>query len=1202
MNAQFTVTINQNASNLTPVSPCGTNFKCSLIQSAYNQATVVIKYGGANVDNTWTYVGCQYLGWGGGVVGSPGAAGGSTPTYYILLNHTGKTITWSTTEPTCGLPDPEIKISPASLTPFSTCPGTVSQSQSITVTGSNLQNNISISGVTGYQYSTDNGSTWGTAGDGTSLPAGGGVLLIRLAAGGTAGANLNGTITLSSTGAQDIGVPLSGSIKTPAVTFRGVTNINFCPSDEEVTLESLPEKNCADWDITYSWEKDGTTIAGATEASYTITNPTSDDNGDYMITAIYDGTTLATHIFHLFTPAGTDSYQPVLTGDGEGCPDETVEISISNAPSSGMVYIWYNNGIVIPNENGSALSLTLAEDETYAITVKAIDVCGSESLISGTWTIAVLGEEDGCDSCDGTPVFNIDFGTGPAGALTSSACSACQYITTNVPFNQNLIDHPDWYPVGHVLFNNGRAYDVNTNQINGAEGYFFFCAGDYATFFTLQKGDLDRNQKYLLSFNMIYAGKHSIGAFSLILKNKETGGTLLSTAATSSWKTYNIEINGGDIIDGINFTASGTAAGNIRIAFDNISLTPICSLNFRITKSTEDYCESGVTLSVQQTSIDLTGATYLWKVWDESTTQFINAPGTNNGPTYTVSGPIEEDVRYSVTVTVNGESKTKEVTLACVKDPDCSEGKYVFVWTGNSDSNWNNPANWESESGISRPRSCDDIVLNGDVPRYPVLTEKVQCKNIHFKNGTSIGKIHNLEYEYASAELTLKSFRWYMFTSPFQGAISGHFYNAELFTFLRYFSVEGETGVWSKTITDLSAPIELGKGIVLQAFNMINPNADITFTLPPSRFAIENGDEFETQVVIDLNGEYDADPTTGIENQTGYVMISNPYMSHLDLDAFFIANPEINPNIKVYSNSNYGSGSFATFVCGDSTLNTEPGTPNKVAPLQAFFIDPGSLISTDGTITLTFDADEMSVTSNAVKLRSTMISDNILRINASIKGISSVDAVIKAESGVSNEYTWGEDSRKLFAQDAAIEVVTMAGEIPCDINRINKEELDGLVIPVNIYTGKTGILSLEVKGAIGFISAEDILLYDSKTGETTSLFDKNLFEINKTETGNLTDRFYLIFEQNEDNSDPTDTDGDFEKSKVFVGTKDKNLWVESRGEQIMSVTVYDITGKIVLSAGDIRSTTFSHSLYGPMTYITKVITEKSVLTEKIIIK
>lgn len=137
-------------------------------------------------------------------------------------------LTW--TGYTGGTPTPTITSTPSTLSAFTADVGDAAKTQDITVTGANLTGdiNVAITGADASQFSAA-----------SSLPAAGGTLTVTYTP-SAAAATHSATLTLSSTGATDVIIPLNGETKEPLVLTGDGTEANpYTVADVKVLNNSL---------------------------------------------------------------------------------------------------------------------------------------------------------------------------------------------------------------------------------------------------------------------------------------------------------------------------------------------------------------------------------------------------------------------------------------------------------------------------------------------------------------------------------------------------------------------------------------------------------------------------------------------------------------------------------------------------------------------------------------------------------------------------------------------------------------------------------------------------------------------------------------------------------------------------------------------------------------------------------------------------
>jgi hypothetical protein len=169
------------------------------------------------------------------------------------------------THPTCS---PTITTS-GTLTSFTTCQGTASANQTLTVSGSNLTANISISAPSGFEISTN--ASNGFASSLTLTQSGGSVasttIFIRMTAAATG--SPNGNISLTSTGATTVDRAVSGTAASLSVGTASSSQV-ICHNINASNITLSGSSGTIQWQRSAdntTW----TNISSATSATLTAT-------------------------------------------------------------------------------------------------------------------------------------------------------------------------------------------------------------------------------------------------------------------------------------------------------------------------------------------------------------------------------------------------------------------------------------------------------------------------------------------------------------------------------------------------------------------------------------------------------------------------------------------------------------------------------------------------------------------------------------------------------------------------------------------------------------------------------------------------------------------------------------------------------------------------------------------------------------------
>lgn len=221
-----------------------------------------------------------------------------------------------------------------SLTSFSTCLGSPSAAQTLTIQGDNLSANIVVAALTGYEYSLDNITYSSTV---TITPVSGTVaattLYIRLT-GVTAGTP-SGTISISCLGTTTQTRVVSGTVST--ITSITVHPSNTAQSVCQGTALTALSVSASGSSLTYQWYSNttatttgSTLITGATGTSYT---PVSSTPSELYYYCVVTGTcgTVTSNISALRTVSATAVSGTASSADASLCSGGTTTLSLAGS-------------------------------------------------------------------------------------------------------------------------------------------------------------------------------------------------------------------------------------------------------------------------------------------------------------------------------------------------------------------------------------------------------------------------------------------------------------------------------------------------------------------------------------------------------------------------------------------------------------------------------------------------------------------------------------------------------------------------------------------------------------------------------------------------------------------------------------------------------------------------------------------------------
>lgn len=403
------------------------------------------------------------------------------------------------------------------------------------------------------------------------------------------------------------------------------------------------------------------------------------------------------------------------------------------------------------------------------------------------------------------------------------------------------------------------------------------------------------------------------------------------------------------------------------------------------------------------------------------------------------------------------------------------------------------------------------------------------CDEIHFEPGAEMMHAELLDYKKAWVDYQLTGGRWYALSSPLKNVVSGDFYTdqsgtekQEYFTDINWSDDDnnrtnpsvyqrgwkdakatmvgvgsGDTGEraiagnWSAVYNKADEEYNAGTGFSLKVLDLPTSNINTTeaiFRLPKAdpKYTYSGGTTTAPETdpitrtnanklhVTDLNAVATNPITVTLEanGDNPYYLVGNPFMAHLDMDAFFDGNTDLERKYWLVTDGNQtaavgtGDGSWVT-VDGSSTP--------KVAPLQSFFVQKKTSASSND-IKFTQEMQVLGGTGDGLR------NANALTITATTSDGRTSRAAVAYDMAASADYEASEDA-ELFLDSNLGDVpmvYTVAGTMATSINRTS--ELYN--IPLGVYGNKQEMVTLSFGGLNQFSSAT---LYDAQEQTETPL-------------------------------------------------------------------------------------------------------------------
>ena len=382
---------------------------------------------------------------------------------------------------------------------------------------------------------------------------------------------------------------------------------------------------------------------------------------------------------------------------------------------------------------------------------------------------------------------------------------------------------------------------------------------------------------------------------------------------------------------------------------------------------------------------------------------------------------------------------------------------------------------------------------------------------------------------------------------------------------------------WSIEYNDVTVKYSLGKGFYSRVEKTSNGNALVRLPKKDGEYKYELSTKALTEtgkvsadygkmadgtdITIDLS-KVDSETTAEVVDGDGkHFLVGNPYMSYLNMDAFFDANTNL---VRSYWTISGGTQQVAVGTPDVGWTGNETETGDNISgilkPMTAFFIELKS-DATEKTIKFTPEMMTAKPVTTVGTRAYTAENPKLMLIATSKQGKSR--AAIVQRSDASNQYESDKDAVTLLDSELdAPTVYTVAGNYAAAVNAIH----DYKNVPLGVYADVDEEVELTIEGASQLV--EPLYLYDAVTRSTTPI-EGDSYTLNIQ--GSSHGRYFLT----------TDEGITVESDIRIYSPADGQLIIASTpSDKLKHVQVYDLSGRVVDSRQNIGMTTCQISVPG----------------------
>lgn len=415
------------------------------------------------------------------------------------------------------------------------------------------------------------------------------------------------------------------------------------------------------------------------------------------------------------------------------------------------------------------------------------------------------------------------------------------------------------------------------------------------------------------------------------------------------------------------------------------------------------------------------------------------------------------------------------------------------------------------------------------------------CRDIHFELGAQMLHAEQLLYNKAWTDVEVTPGQWTAVSTPLQGVVAGDWYapttgkqETEYFKDINFTDggysrlnpavyqrswstganiVENGGGTtpvsfaaeWSSAYNDASVPYVAGggfsiKGVLKDATSLLFrfPKADTSYNVSTGTLDRDNAGKLLVSNMVDRRDPYtyvhsDKVTVTLTPSADGkYLMVGNPFMASLDVQAFVAANSDVLAQ-------KYWYNSEVTSIAVTYNADTKTWSEGKylAVPYSVFYVEAADPATATDGVTVTFMADMQEMGASNLPIPAPAS----LKITAEdAEGSSS--AAVRYAASASNGFGM-EDAQMISGltgnADNAPKVYTVAGNTAVSVNQLK----DAQRIPLGVTAADGSVVTLTFSGVA---AVKDAAIYDAELQTETPLYEGYQLTVNGPSYG----RYFLI--------------------------------------------------------------------------------------------
>lgn len=411
------------------------------------------------------------------------------------------------------------------------------------------------------------------------------------------------------------------------------------------------------------------------------------------------------------------------------------------------------------------------------------------------------------------------------------------------------------------------------------------------------------------------------------------------------------------------------------------------------------------------------------------------------------------------------------------------------------------------------------------------------CRDIHFEPGAQMLHAEQLLYNKAWTDVEVTPGQWTTVSTPLQGVVAGDWYapttgkqETEYFKDIKFtdggynrlnpavYQRSWSTGAkivedgggttpvsftteWSSAYNDASVPYIAGGGFSIKGVTSKSsllfrfPKADTNYGVSTGTLNRTNAGKLLVTDLLDRSNPLNYAPKENVtvtltpSADGKYLMVGNPFMAPLDVQAFVESNSDVLAQ-------KYWIGDMSEDNAVAFTENGWSAPTSLIAPYSVFYVE-AKTPSTEGV--------EVKFTAAMQKFETTSTGEGSQAVSLKIKAEDaegSSSAAVRYAASASNGFGM-EDAQMISGltgnADNAPKVYTVAGNTAVSVNQLK----DAQRIPLGVTAADGSVVTLTFSGVA---AVKDAAIYDAELQSETPLYEGYQLTVNGPSYG----RYFLI--------------------------------------------------------------------------------------------